>query len=131
MEMPRLFTLEEANALLPRVRQLIESMQAHQRAADEARQEFEQLEASHARHNGYDMKREQLATRITEKMRAIRQDLEALHAIGCQVKDLGMGLVDFTGLRDGQVVNLCWMLGEDEIKYWHPLNTGFADRRPL
>lgn len=131
MEMPRLFTLEEANALLPRVREIILSMQRSKKATDEARVEFENLDASHARGNGYDMKREQLANRITDKMRAIRQDLEALHEIGCQLKDVDMGLIDFPSMRDGQVVNLCWKLGEDEIGYWHSLDTGFGSRQPL
>lgn len=131
MEMPRLFTLEEANALIPRVREIILSIQANKEATDAARVEFENLDASHARGNGYDMKREQLATRITDKMRAIRHDLEALHEIGCQIKDVDMGLVDFPGMRNGQVVNLCWRLGEEEIAYWHSLDTGFGNRQPL
>src|SRR5438105_4258637 len=131
MEMPRLFTLEEANALLPRVREIILRIQDSKKATDEARVEFENLDASHARGNGYDMKREQLATRITDKMRAIRHDLEALHEIGCQLKDADMGLIDFPSMRDGQVVNLCWKLGEDKIGYWHTLDTGFGNRQPL
>ncbi len=131
MEMPRLFTLEEATALLPRVREIVEKMQADKNAADEARIEFEKLDASHARGNGYDMKREQLATRITEKMRAMRIGLEQIHEIGCQVKDINMGLVDFPSLRDGQIINLCWKIDEAEIGYWHSLDTGFGSREPL
>jgi hypothetical protein len=131
MDMPRLFTVEEANALLPRVRELVVQMQARRQEAEEARQEFEQLDASKARGNGYDMKREQLASRITDKMRAIRQSLEAIQEIGCQVKDIDMGLVDFPGLRNGEIVNLCWRLGEEKIEYWHTLNTGFTSRQPI
>lgn len=131
MEMPRLFTLEEANALIPRVREIILSIQANKEATDAARVEFENLDASHAKGNGYDMKREQLATRITDKMRAIRHDLEALHEIGCQIKDVDMGLIDFPSMREGQVVNLCWRLGEEEIGYWHSLDTGFGSRQPI
>ena len=131
MEMPRLFTLEEANALLPRVRELILNIQANKQAADEARLEHEKLDEIKAHGNGYEMKREQLLSRIADKVRAIRKDLEALHKIGCQVKDLDMGLVDFPSRREGQIVNLCWLLGEDEIGYWHSLDTGFANRKPL
>ncbi|HEX2912925.1 MAG TPA: DUF2203 domain-containing protein [Chloroflexia bacterium] len=131
MEHERLFTLEEATNLLPQVRELILRMQAARREADEARAEFEKLDAAHARGNGYDMKREVLATRIVDSMKAVRQDLEALQEIGCELKDLDMGLVDFPSLRKGQVVNLCWKIDEESIGYWHSLDSGFARRQPL
>jgi hypothetical protein len=51
--------------------------------------------------------------------------------MGVEIKDLGTGLVDFRTERDGMVVYLCWRLGEDPIRYWHELDTGFAGRKPL
>ena len=131
MENPRLFTLEEATNLLPQVREIVLQMQAAKHRADEARAEFEQLDASHARGNGYDMKREQLATKIIEHMKDVRKQLEALQEIGCELKDLEMGLIDFPSLRDGRVVNLCWKIDEEKIGYWHTLDTGFGNRKPL
>ena len=62
-------------------------------------------------------------------------DMEAaarrIHALGAQVKDLDTGLIDFPALREGEIVLLCWQLGEDEIRYWHRADDGFAGRRPL
>ncbi len=130
-ETPRLFTLEEATDLLPRLRELVQHMQAAKNQADQAREEFEQLDASHARGNGYDMKREQLATKIIEHMKVVRQDLEKVQEIGCEIKDLDMGLLDFASLRDGRIINLCWKIDEERIAYWHPLDSGFSNRRPL
>ena len=131
MESHRLFTLDEASALLPRVREIVKNMQTAKHEADTAREEFEKLDAAHARGNGYDMKREQLATKIVDYMRSVRQDLETLQEIGCELKDLEMGLIDFPSQRAGQVINLCWKIDEEKIGYWHSLDTGFGSRQPL
>ena len=51
--------------------------------------------------------------------------------MGGVTKDLGLGLVDFPHVRDGRVVNLCWKFGERAVGYWHGLDEGYANRRPL
>ena len=51
--------------------------------------------------------------------------------LGCEVKDIDLGLIDFPSWRDQRVVYLCWKLGEEEIAYWHELDAGFASRQPL
>lgn len=61
----------------------------------------------------------------------IRAGLETVTAMGGTPKDLGLGLVDFAHLRDGREVNLCWRLGEREVRYWHGLDEGYAARKPL
>jgi hypothetical protein len=50
---------------------------------------------------------------------------------GVQVKDLDTGLLDFPSRREGEEVLLCWRVGEDEIRFWHGLEEGFAGRKPL
>ena len=57
--------------------------------------------------------------------------LEQLHEIGVLVKDADRGLVDFPSLRDGEVVELCWLDGEPEVAHWHHVGAGFAGRQPL
>jgi hypothetical protein len=54
-----------------------------------------------------------------------------LDALGVEIKDIERGLFDFRSLRDGEVVYLCYMLGEPELAYWHRVEDGFAGRRPL
>ncbi|MGH7317010.1 MAG: DUF2203 domain-containing protein, partial [Candidatus Rokuibacteriota bacterium] len=65
----------------------------------------------------------------------VRQILQQLLDLGGVVKDLEMGLVDFPGRgpaeRGGQVVNLCWKLGEDAVRFWHGMDEGYAKRKPL
>jgi hypothetical protein len=64
----------------------------------------------------------------TREMVACAGEIQALGAI---VKDLELGLVDFPSLRQGEEVLLCWRVGEDEIRFWHPVDEGFSGRRPL
>lgn len=131
MEHQRLFTIEEANSLLPVVRPLIQTMQAHKAVVDKAREEFSRLEESHARGNGFDLKREALATRIADTLKLLRASIDEIQKIGVMVKDIDMGLVDFPGRRNGEIVNLCWKVDEDRVRFWHSLDTGFGSRQPL
>jgi hypothetical protein len=62
---------------------------------------------------------------------AIARCIEGIQELGAIVKDIDRGLVDFPALRDGEEVLLCWQLGEDEIRYWHGVDEGFAGRKKL
>jgi hypothetical protein len=62
---------------------------------------------------------------------ALSDGLEQIRALGGEVKDLDMGLVDFPGRRENEDILLCWRLGEKRIEYWHAVDGGFANRRPL
>jgi hypothetical protein len=62
---------------------------------------------------------------------ALSERLERIRALGGDVKDLDMGLVDFPGRRGDEDVLLCWRLGEKRIQFWHPVDEGFSGRRPV
>jgi len=62
---------------------------------------------------------------------ALSDGLERIRALGGDVKDLDLGLVDFPGRREGQDILLCWRLGEKRIQFWHTPDEGFAGRRPI
>lgn len=62
---------------------------------------------------------------------ALSDGLEQIRALGGEVKDLDLGLVDFPGRRGADDILLCWRLGEKRIEFWHPVDGGFANRRPL
>lgn len=71
------------------------------------------------------------AERLAQRTDEVRQALTEIAGMGGVTKDLGLGLVDFPHLRDGRVVNLCWKFGERAVGYWHGLDEGYANRRPL
>ncbi len=131
MAPPKIFTLEEATSLMPQVREHVQQIQAHKHRADESREAYEQLDAAHARGNGYDMQREILANQIIDSMKSVQAGFLKLRDIGCELKDIEMGLIDFPSIHNGQLINLCWMIDEDEIGFWHSLDSGFASRKPL
>jgi hypothetical protein len=71
------------------------------------------------------------AARLESLTTALRRGLQEIAAMGGVPKDLGLGLVDFPHLRDGREVNLCWKYGEREIRFWHGLDEGYSERKPL
>lgn len=130
--MPRIFTLEEASAQLPRLREILLEMQEKKPALDALREELAKLGHT-ASGNGHLVgkeaagKRKQadaLVDRLNELMSEITE-------IGCEIKGVEQGLIDFRAERDGRIVYLCWRLGEDEIGFWHELDHGYAGREPL
>jgi hypothetical protein len=137
----RYFTLDEAQALVPRVRALMgRALQLH----------------GHLRRNvaklgeaGHDVswsllrgeaefddevdagEREQLE-RARMIYQALRESVTEIESLGAEVKGVMEGLVDFPSWRDGhEEVVLCWKLGENEIGYYHELDVGFAGRKPV
>jgi len=134
---PEILTLAEVNAVLPEVRQLLERLQGLQRAMAEGNAQREELTKKLAGGNGHSR------TALQDQLHAgtARQDqhvaeaeatFNALSACGAMLKDLESGLVDFYGERAGEVILLCWRLGEEQrIQYWHTLEGGFAGRQPV
>jgi hypothetical protein len=130
----RHFTLEEALALLPRLTELLEALQAQSRERQELERRLAERYQHRVRGNGQVRGGEEL-TRAQAQLEAIMTELNeqvaAIAALGVEVKDPDQGLVDFPSLRDGREVYLCWRLGEPTIAWWHDLDTGFAGREPL
>jgi len=129
----RHFTPEEANAELAEVRPLVEQMVDLRRAHAEAQERQEELEGR-IRGNGGGIPPATLADAAAEIERLERELSGLVDEIvehGAEVKDIDEGLIDFPALRRGETVLLCWKLGEDEIRYWHRVEDGFAGRRPL
>jgi hypothetical protein len=129
--MPRTFTVEEARALLPEVREIAESMREHKR-------EFEQQQSllkdagRHAAGNGHGSPDALSAQTAAERqVQEIQNRIEQLAQMGVEVKGIDEGLVDFPSMRDGRVVYLCWRVGEPDILYWHEVQAGFRGRQPL
>jgi hypothetical protein len=124
----KIFTLDEANALLPTVRSILARIQrAHKRVF--SYQEGAKKAADQAEHGGGGIPNGLQYAALLMELTAQTNELDAL---GVQLKDFNRGLVDFPSLRDGRVVLLCWQIGEgDELEWWHDVEAGFAGRTPL
>lgn len=129
----RHFTADEANAALEHVRPLVEKLVAQRREHLDALERQEELE-QRIRGNGGGIPPATLADTAAEVERIARslaQTVDEIATHGADVKDLDEGLIDFPALRHGETVLLCWKLGEDEIRYWHRIEDGFAGRQEL
>ena len=125
--MTRLFTRDEANAQLPRVRTLLTELQEARRTILTARPDLEPVLRKAGTNGGSRRAGEMLA-----EFTRVEQALADLRAIGCVVKDVDAGLIDFLHrLPDGREVYLCWRQGEERIEFWHEVQAGFAGRRRL
>jgi hypothetical protein len=132
--MAKLFTLDEAQRLLPEVERLM-------RSAIDARADYQQAEAAiHSMSErimllgGVMVDREkalQAKTRREQAAAVLRNAIESIQEMGCLVKDLDTGLVDFPTLFRGTEVYLCWKLGESGIDFWHGVEEGFRGRKPI
>lgn len=126
----KVFTVEEANALIPRMEVLVRGLQVE---ADGLRARIRDL-ARRYDSSIAGMPLADLVERYPElKENAARMAEMAGHVekLGCFLKDIDLGLVDFPHEIEDDVVFLCWQSGERQILAWHTIDSGFSDRRPL
>ena len=127
---PRLFTVNEANELLPKLRPLIEQILENIRRLKDASETV--------------IRREQLdpeAPNLTDRLREdgevarviaqLQGRVDEINAHGCICKGVEQGLIDFPCMLGAEVVFLCWQLGEPSVGFWHRIDDGFAGRKPL
>ena len=127
---PRLFTVNEANELLPTLRPLVEQILENIRRLKSTSETV--------------IRKGQVDPEAPDLMEKLREDSEIakligqvkgwvdeINAYGCMCKGVEQGLVDFPCMFGAEVVYLCWQIGEPNVGFWHRIEDGFAGRRPL
>ena len=121
----RHFTRGEANAILPQLKPLLRQLRD---AKDELTDtEAHEVLSEAAASNGGGEQGRQVGVAFLE----VRRLLETIEESGIVLRDIDRGLVDFPALHEGREVYLCWELGEDDVSYWHDLDSGYRGREPL
>ena len=105
--MPIFFTPKQANEFLPQVKETVERSIAIKKEADALKDEAE----------------------MTDAMERLGREIQKLEELGCVLKDLNVGILDFPAVRLGKRVWLCWKLGEENVAFWHDLHEGYAGRK--
>ena len=134
MQRLRTYTVEEANQELPRVRRIVAQIAELSALLPELEDQ--------ARIAEYESKRERASAGERERHQQARDaasgaELELLKAVaslnglGIQLKGPLEGLIDFPSYREGELVELCWKLGEERVEHWHHVGEGFAGRKKL
>jgi hypothetical protein len=119
------YTLDEARALLPRIRQWLAALEQSQQNL----QSLDEHVAALLKH-GDDAGGEPV-NQLIKTLAQCQQVLQEFRRRQIQVKDLRRGLLDFPALRDGREVFLCWEKDEEDIEFWHDLETGYGGRERL
>ena len=133
MQNPVTYTPEEANALLPWLRQSLAELRSVQQNIELSGLVLQRLAAHQRRRSaatvGEDMR---MAERAMAAGRERLRDLMVeINGRGIELRDMSFGLVDFPGERDGEPVWLCWRTDEESVSHWHPIDQGFSSRKPL
>jgi hypothetical protein len=130
----KLFTLDEAQALVPVLESLLKRGIEAKQAAEGINDELQQLSQRIFMTGGMHIDVAKVGRRRTEMeahIQRAKDAVEEIDAIGVQVKDLDIGLLDFPCKVDDDIVLLCWKMGEARITHWHTVEAGFSGRQPL
>ncbi len=120
--------------MLPVLESLLRKSIESKALIEEIDQEFNELSERIFLNGGSMVDVRACAARRAQREKAIqaaKDTLSEINAIGVQVKDLDIGLLDFPCMVDGEVVLLCWKMGEETISHWHGTEEGFAGRKPI
>ena len=132
--MPKLFTLEEAERAIPLIEQRLNQAMAAKHKASQIDKQLEEISTRIHFSGGADVNPGTVLKQRCQKEVAIQQLREAVDSVqqvGCLIKDLDTGLIDFPAALNDQEVYLCWKLGEPRIDYWHNVDDGFSGRQPI
>ncbi|MGP8077465.1 MAG: DUF2203 domain-containing protein [Thermoplasmata archaeon] len=133
---PRTWTVDEANARLPGLRELLDKLREWAVRLSEVHAELRRLtefwgtEVDAPDHADHHLKR-RLEAEWKNLSRRLDESIESLRAEAIEVKAIDTGLVDFCSIQDGELVYLCWRRDEPAVGFYHPLTGGFRTRRPL
>jgi hypothetical protein len=132
--MARRFTLEEAESLLPEIEDSLREAISLKSEFELAEGELQSINRRVMMLGGMLIDREEIQRHKQQRERSaegLKTAIEKIQEFGCIIKDLDIGLVDFTTLFRGEEVYLCWKLGESGIGFWHGTHEGFAGRKPI
>ena len=128
----RLFTIEEANQLLPVLTELIRDLQEKRDQIAKIEVEIDTLElVANCDQKTGAHEFERLMAKHRQMVDQFYTIVDTIHSHECFLKDADQGLIDFYGVLDGRVVFLCWRLGEGQVSFWHEVTEGYAGREPL
>ena len=128
------FTLDEAQSLLPVLESLLKRAITGKSDAEKIDERLEELRQRIFLTGGMQVNVTTVMRQRAEMEKLMQQAKDAvaeIDSIGVQVKDLETGLLDFPCSIDGEIVLLCWKMGEPRIDYWHTVDAGFRGRQPL
>jgi hypothetical protein len=127
----KLFTVEQANEALPRLRELLRDLRERKARVLEMQALSDVAEMTGPLNESEKGQAEERQGRLDEEINGFHRVFKILNRLGCELKDVDKGQVDFYALKDGQTIYLCWTEEEDRVAHWHYIHDGFEDRKCL
>ena len=126
-----LFTVEEANELLPEIRTILDEFKDRKKIFFELKEEVFELTkiVESEEYRSEELSKKERILMATSK--EIENLFEEIAKFGCIVKDIDNGLVDFISIFQGRKVFLCWKQGEDNVSWYHDMHSGFSGRKKI
>lgn len=127
----KIFTVDEANRMLPLVARITDDIVATYREVNQALQAYESEKAEAAKNPSHEAELRRRDAEVAEVLDRFQGLIQEIEALGGTVKDYEQGFVDFYGEVDGEIVYLCWSRGEAHVSHWHRLEEGYSKRRSI
>jgi len=130
----RTYTVDEANRELPRVRAIVAQIAELSTLRPDLEEQLRMADYTAKRPgaNGEDRERQQQARdAVNGAEEELLKAVLSLNSMGIQLKGPLEGLIDFPSYRDGELIELCWKLGEERVEHWHRIGEGYAGRKKL
>lgn len=122
----RVYTVAEANSMLPQVRALVQRMLTARANVVHMQPELWPAVQAAVFNGG-----SKTVSEASRQIIAIQESIAALQALNIFVKDINTGLIDFPAQRNGQLVFLCWQYDEPSVQFWHDIDSGFSGRQRI
>ena len=128
----RVFTVHEANGLIPELTRLVRLLRAKKEEISKKEVEIDALELvlDEASEKGPETLQREIEV-LNQLILDFNTTVDQIHGLGCFLKDVDTGLIDFYTVIEGRVVYLCWKFGEEKVQHWHEIGQGFSSRQPL
>ncbi|MGH7320575.1 MAG: DUF2203 domain-containing protein [Candidatus Rokuibacteriota bacterium] len=133
-EAKKYFTLQEAEGLIPQLSGIMGRIIECHAEVTRLRSALQEAQRQVMLAGGMRLDQEFWRSRKVALARAtaeLQEKIGEIISLGVVPKDLGMGLVDFPSVLGDREINLCWRFGEQRIRFWHGLDEGYANRKPL
>lgn len=132
MNQLKVFTVEEASRLIPKLTEMIQELQKKRELIMAQEVEIDALElVTGTKEDGVSPVVNHKVDQYNQTVNRFYEIIDEMHEMGCLLKDVNAGLVDFYTIHEGRVVYLCWKMGEKKIRFWHEVGKGYTYRQPL
>ena len=122
-----LFTVDQANTILPKVKKRFDEILFCKNNVIDIQEELQNLSDSNCSFEKFITKKQQLNHAVT----SLYSMIQKLEDMGVMIKSVDEGLLDFPSIRYDEEIWLCWKFGENQVKFWHGKEEGFMGRKPI